>query len=137
MECERKHPNVSDSLIQVRPSKEVVMLRNAVVVFSMILALAGSAPPGSAFARPGPDRSGLLEGGDLRGMTSPAPSIRNVGSDAASTTPVPIGHLQPRQQQFSPSTAEQDLQQKMSIFNAEQQRLDEQLDRRLNICRGC
>jgi hypothetical protein len=48
----------------------------------------------------------------------------------------PIGHLQPRAQQFSPrSPAEQVEQQQMSIFDAQQQKLDEELDKKLNICR--
>jgi hypothetical protein len=48
----------------------------------------------------------------------------------------PIGHLQPRTQQFSSrSAAEQAQQQKMSQFDVEQQKLDGELDRRLNICR--
>jgi hypothetical protein len=50
----------------------------------------------------------------------------------------PIGHLQPRAQPVSPSApAEQAEQQQMSAYDAEQQKLDEQLDQRLNICRGC
>jgi hypothetical protein len=60
---------------------------------------------------------------------------------AGSTTTVPsapIGHLQPRAQQFSPhSPGEQTVQQQMSTYDAEQQKLDEQLDQQLNICRGC
>ena len=61
---------------------------------------------------------------------------------AASATTVPggapIGHLQPRAQQFAPgSPAEQAVQDNMSTFDAQQQKLDEQLDKRLNICRGC
>jgi hypothetical protein len=48
----------------------------------------------------------------------------------------PIGHLQPRTQQFSSrSAAEQAEQQKMSQFDVEQQKLDGELDKRLNICR--
>jgi uncharacterized protein (DUF3084 family) len=44
--------------------------------------------------------------------------------------------LQPRTQQFSSrSAAEQAQQQKMSQFDVEQQKLDGELDRRLNICR--
>jgi len=69
-----------------------------------------------------------------------------VGSSAAigaqsmtgTTMPVgaPIGHLQPRAQQFSPrSPTDQTEQQQMSIFDAQQQKLDDQLDKRLNICR--
>jgi hypothetical protein len=50
----------------------------------------------------------------------------------------PIGHLQPRAQQFSSQSAtEQAEQQKMSAFDAEQQKLDGELDKRLNICREC
>ena len=56
-----------------------------------------------------------------------------------STVPTaPIGHLQPRAQQFSPrSPVEQNEQQQMSIFDAQQQKLDEELDKKLNICRRC
>jgi hypothetical protein len=64
--------------------------------------------------------------------------LGDAGSLAASTAvwPAPIGHLQPRPQQFSPcSPAEQVEQQRMSTFDAEQQRMDEELDKRLNICR--
>ena len=60
---------------------------------------------------------------------------------AGSTTTVPsapIGHLQPRAQHFSRrAPAEQTEQQQMSIYDAEQQKLDEHLDKQLNICRGC
>jgi hypothetical protein len=50
----------------------------------------------------------------------------------------PIGHLQPRAQPFvSGSTAEQAEQHKMSTFDVEQQKEDEELDKHLNICRGC
>jgi hypothetical protein len=50
----------------------------------------------------------------------------------------PIGHLQPRAQQFSPSApANQAEQQQLSTYDAQQQKLDERLDRQLNICRGC
>jgi len=50
----------------------------------------------------------------------------------------PIGHLQPRAQPFSPrSPADQTVQQQMSAFDAQEQKLDEQLDKRLNICSRC
>jgi len=50
----------------------------------------------------------------------------------------PIGHLQPRAQQFAPRSAvEQAEQGKMSDFDAEQQKEDEELDKHLDICRGC
>jgi hypothetical protein len=50
----------------------------------------------------------------------------------------PIGHLQPRAQKFTAqSPAEQAEQQQMSTFDAQQLKEDEELDKRLNICRGC
>ena len=56
----------------------------------------------------------------------------------ATVPTAPIGHLQPRAEHFSPrSPAEQTQQQQMSIYDAEQQKLDDQLDKQLNICRGC
>jgi hypothetical protein len=60
----------------------------------------------------------------------------SIPGSATGVLGAPIGHLQPRPGQFSPlSAAEQAMQQKMSEFDAEQQKLDEELDRRLNICR--
>jgi hypothetical protein len=48
----------------------------------------------------------------------------------------PIGHLQPRAHPISPSApAEEIEQQRLSTFDAEQQKLDQQLDKSLNICR--
>jgi hypothetical protein len=48
----------------------------------------------------------------------------------------PIGHLQPHAQSFSPgSNGEKVEQERMSTFDAEQRRLDEQLDKSLKICR--
>ena len=51
----------------------------------------------------------------------------------------PIGHLQPHARQFSPSSpADQaEQQQQQAIYDAQQQKLDERLDKQLNICRGC
>jgi hypothetical protein len=44
--------------------------------------------------------------------------------------------LQPRAPGFSArSAAEQDEQRAMSGFDAEQQKFDQELDRKLNICR--
>jgi hypothetical protein len=46
----------------------------------------------------------------------------------ATVPSAPIDHLQPRAQHFSPrSPAEQTEQQQMSIYDAEQQKLDDQL----------
>jgi hypothetical protein len=67
-------------------------------------------------------------------------AVGNAEPLAGSTTAVPggapIGHLQPHTQQFSPGApAEQTEQQQQSIYDAEQQKLDKQLDKSLNICR--
>ncbi len=55
---------------------------------------------------------------------------------AANLPPAPIGHAQPRAEGFSPnSEANQAEQNRLSTFDAQQQKLDEMLDRKLNICR--
>jgi hypothetical protein len=65
-------------------------------------------------------------------MTNTTPTI------SPTVWQAPIGHLQPRSQPVPPNApAEQAEQQQMSTYDAEQQKLDEQLDKRLNICRGC
>jgi hypothetical protein len=55
----------------------------------------------------------------------------------ATTVPqAPIGHLQQHAPQFSPdSQPVQTEQDQMSTFDAEQQKLDRELDKSLNICR--
>ena len=48
----------------------------------------------------------------------------------------PIGHLQPRAEQFVPqSPAEQSVQRRQTEYDAQQQKLDAELDKSLNICR--
>ena len=57
---------------------------------------------------------------------------------AAKPWPAPIGHAQPRANDFSPSSsAEQAVQDRLSAFDAQQKKLDEMLDKKLNICRCC
>lgn len=69
-------------------------------------------------------------------ISSPIGYARPLTNAAAPVLQAPIGHLQPRALQFSPgSVPEQIEQQKMSAFDAEQRKLDEQLDKSLNICR--
>ena len=61
---------------------------------------------------------------------------QSIAGASTGVLPAPIGHLQPRTQQFSSrSAAEQAEQQKMSQFDVEQKKLDGELDKRLNICR--
>jgi hypothetical protein len=58
------------------------------------------------------------------------------GSTTAATTGAPIVQVQSRADDFSPSSSANDAeQQRLSTFDAKQERLDEALDRKLNICR--
>jgi hypothetical protein len=50
--------------------------------------------------------------------------------------PAPVGHLQPRTDNFAPrSYSNQAEQDRLSAFDAQQQKRDETLDKNLNICR--
>jgi hypothetical protein len=52
--------------------------------------------------------------------------------------PAPIGHAQPHAQGFAPqSNADRAVQDRLSAEDAQQQKLDEMLDKKLNICRNC
>ena len=66
-------------------------------------------------------------------------SAGNAGSLVNAVTGVaeaPIGHLQPRARHFAPGSVREQIEQRqMSSFDAEQQKLDEQFDKSLNICR--
>jgi len=67
-------------------------------------------------------------------------AVGNAASTTASGYTIygsaPIGHLQPRAQQFSShAPAERAEQKRMSTFDTRQQKLDEELDKSLNICR--
>jgi hypothetical protein len=68
-------------------------------------------------------------------LASADASAAPFGQPTTSVPQAPIGHLQPRAQPFSGSGAEQVEQERMSNFNAEQHKLDLELDRKLNICR--
>ena len=74
----------------------------------------------------------------LAASDNAAVNAQAIAGSATTVPSAPIGHLQPRAQQFVPrSAAEQAEHDKMSNFDAEQQKLDEELDKHLNICRGC
>jgi hypothetical protein len=75
---------------------------------------------------------GALVSGSAVGNADPVSSGLTVYGNA------PIGHLQPRAQQFMPnSPVDQAQQQMLADQDAQQKKLDEQLDKQLNICRGC
>ena len=84
-------------------------------------------------------RSHFLAMAILSGIVAlggPAADAGSLAGSAATVPQAPIGHLQPRVRSFSPqSPAEQAEQQQMSNFDVEQQKLDLELDKRLNICR--
>jgi hypothetical protein len=57
-------------------------------------------------------------------------------TEAPNLPPAPIGHAQPRAEDFAPrSPANQEEQDRLSTFDAQQQKLDEMLDKKLSICR--
>jgi hypothetical protein len=77
--------------------------------------------------------SGALVLGNVAGHAAPITGVGNTVYGSA-----PIGHLQPRAQPITPqSPAEQAEQQQMSTFDVQQRKEDAELDKRLNICRGC
>jgi hypothetical protein len=98
----------------------VLILRSISVEISMRSTLLAIAFLGSALVL-----------GNTAGSADPLPGA------AMTTVPqAPIGHLQPRAQPFSShSPPEQNVQQQLSTFDAQQQKLDQELDKSLNICR--
>jgi len=73
-------------------------------------------------------------------LTSATVSTNALAQDAGiippTVPPAPVGHAQPTTHNFVPnSTANAIEQHRLSTFDAEQQRLDEMLDKKLNICR--
>lgn len=50
--------------------------------------------------------------------------------------PAPVGHFQPRAKGFADkSDADKTEQQRLHMFDAQQQQLDKELDQKLNVCR--
>jgi hypothetical protein len=50
--------------------------------------------------------------------------------------PAPVGHAQPTTGNFAPNTTANEIEQRtLSAFDAEQHKLDEMLDKKLDICR--
>jgi hypothetical protein len=68
--------------------------------------------------------SATAEAGQLTGLASALPAE------------APIVQVQPRSKDFSPDSPANEAEQKrLSRFDAKQERLDEALDKNLNICR--
>jgi hypothetical protein len=74
-------------------------------------------------------------------LTSAIVSGDALAQDAGTTIPptvppAPVGHAQPTAGSFAPnSTADEIERRRLSAFDAEQRKLDEMLDKKLNICR--
>jgi len=74
-------------------------------------------------------------------LASAIVSTNALAQDAGTTIPptvppAPVGHAQPTARSFTPnSTADENEQHRLSAFDAEQRKLDEMLDKKLNICR--
>jgi hypothetical protein len=63
-------------------------------------------------------------------------SAQEAGTAIPPMPPVPIGHVQPTTRGFESDFAANKIeQQRLSAFDAEQRKLDEMLDKKLNICR--
>jgi Spy/CpxP family protein refolding chaperone len=73
----------------------------------------------------------LLSVGSTQAEDLLAPGITNFPQ-------APIGHLQPRADNFMPqSAANRETQEQIAKIDAEQARQDRELNRKLNICRRC
>ena len=76
--------------------------------------------------------AGVLALGATAGYSEP------ITNPATGAWQAPIGHLQPRSQPPAfGAPVEQAEQQQLSDYDATQHKLDRELDKQLNICRGC
>lgn len=72
----------------------------------------------------------------LSSNTMAAEADQLISSTSALPGRAPIGHVQPRAKDFSlTSPANEAEQEKLSTFDAKQEKLDELLDKKLDICR--
>ena len=69
-------------------------------------------------------------------LVAPGAAFAQLTLPSGNIPPAPVGHLQPTTRSFTPdSTANAIEQQRLSTFDAKQQKLDDMLDKKLNICR--
>jgi hypothetical protein len=64
-------------------------------------------------------------------------SAREAGTMIPSSVlPAPVGHAQPTERNFTANSSADEIEQhRLSAFDAQQRKLDEMLDKKLNICR--
>jgi len=68
--------------------------------------------------------------------TSSNAMAQDAGLIPPTVPPTPVGHAQPTARNFTlNSAADESEQRRLSAFDAEQHKLDEMLDKKLNICR--
>jgi hypothetical protein len=69
-------------------------------------------------------------------ITSSNVMAQDAGIIPLTVPPAPVGHAQPTARNFPfNSAADQSQQRRLSAFEAKQHKLDEMLDKKLNICR--
>jgi hypothetical protein len=69
-------------------------------------------------------------------ITSSNAMAQDAGIIPPTVPPAPVGHAQPTARSFRlNSAADESEQRRLSAFDAEQHKLDEMLDKKLNICR--
>jgi uncharacterized protein YdeI (BOF family) len=69
-------------------------------------------------------------------ITSSNAMAQDAGLIPPTVPPAPVGHAQPTARNFTlNSAADESEQRRLSAFDAEQHKLDEMLDKKLNICR--
>jgi hypothetical protein len=68
-------------------------------------------------------------------MADADPLPNPVTSPVTTVPQAPVGHLQPRAHPISPSTPAEEIEQQRLRHSMPQQKLDQQLDKSLNICR--
>ena len=71
-----------------------------------------------------------------RAIASSNALAQDAGIIPPSVPPAPIGHAQPTARSFKLNSGGDEIEQRqLSAFDAEQHKLDEMLDKKLNICR--
>jgi len=70
------------------------------------------------------------------GIAASNAMAQDAGIIPLTVPPAPVGHAQPTARSFTVNSAADAIErQRLSAFDAEQHKLDEMLDKKLNICR--
>jgi hypothetical protein len=72
----------------------------------------------------------------ISAISSSNAMAQDAGIIPPSVPPAPVGHAQPTAKSFRLNSVDDESEQRrLSAFDAEQYKLDEMLDKKLNICR--